>query len=80
VIASDVNFAREVIERHGCGLLVTPPTDERAVSAAIGWILAHPEESDRMGRAGRRAVETEYSWDQSVHRLLDLYEDLQDKE
>ena len=80
VIASDVTFAREVIQRHGCGLLVTPPTDARAVSAAIGWILAHPEEADRMGRAGRRAVETEYAWDRSVHRLLDLYEDLQDKE
>ena len=76
VIASDLHFAREVIERHRCGLLVSPPTDPQALAAAIGWILAHPEEADRMGQAGRRAVEDEYSWNREQDRLLTLYDEL----
>lgn len=76
VIASDVEFAREVIDRHGCGLLVSPPTDTEAMSAAIDWILAHPAEAERMGRAGRLAVEAEHSWEQGRDRLLALYDDL----
>ena len=76
VIASDIDFAREVIHRHGCGLLVSPPTDSSALAAAIQWILAHPEEADEMGRRGRRAVEAEYSWDREMGALLVLYESL----
>jgi glycosyltransferase involved in cell wall biosynthesis len=76
VIASDLHFAREVIERHRCGLLVSPPTDPQALAAAIGWILAHPEEADLMGQAGRRAVEDEYSWKREQDRLLTLYGEL----
>lgn len=76
VIASDLHFAREVIERHGCGLLVSPPTDPQALATAIGWLLGHPAEADRMGQAGRRAVEEEYSWEREKNRLLTLYDEL----
>jgi glycosyltransferase involved in cell wall biosynthesis len=76
VIASDVEFVREVVARHGCGLLVSPPADMRAVAAAISWILANPERADSMGKAGRLAVETEYSWEREWLRLLSLYEEL----
>ena len=63
VIASDLHFTREVILRHRCGLLVSPPTSKAALAAAIKWILDHPTEAEQMGRAGRRAVEQHYSWD-----------------
>ncbi|MFM7086935.1 MAG: glycosyltransferase [Cyanobium sp.] len=76
VIASDIHFAREVISRHHCGLLISPPTDPGAIAAAITWILEHPEEAERMGRAGCRAIEREYRWDQEANTLLDLYNDL----
>lgn len=76
VIASDIQFAREVISRHHCGLLITPPTDPRAIAAAITWVLEHPEEAERMGKAGRRAIEREYSWDQEANTLLSLYKDI----
>lgn len=76
VIASDIQFAREVISRHHCGLLISPPTDPRAIATAITWILDHPEEAERMGRAGRRAIEREYGWDQQANTLLRLYKSL----
>lgn len=73
VIASDIQFARDVISRHDCGLLISPPTDPRAIAAAITWLLEHPEEAERMGRAGRRAIDHEYGWDQALEALLALY-------
>jgi glycosyltransferase involved in cell wall biosynthesis len=73
VIASDIQFARDVISRHDCGLLISPPTNPGAIAAAITWLLEHPEEAERMGRAGRRAIENEYGWDQALNSLLGLY-------
>ncbi|QPN62475.1 glycosyltransferase [Synechococcus sp. CBW1004] len=76
VIASNLKFAREVIQRHHCGLLVSPEEGSEAVSAAIDWILTHPDEADRMGQAGRAAIEAEYDWNHMQARLNRLYTEL----
>jgi|694.fasta_scaffold104124_3 glycosyltransferase involved in cell wall biosynthesis len=76
VIASDLHFTREVIGRHQCGLLVSPPTCPASLAAAITWILEHPNEAEQMGRAGRTAVERYYTWDRMRERLIDLYASL----
>lgn len=74
VIATDLTFVRDVVERHGCGVLVGPTADAGTVAEAIGWVLDHPDEADRMGRAGRKAVEENYSWEREQEKLLALYE------
>lgn len=76
VIASDRKFARDVIQQHHCGLLVSPANDPAAVSAAIDWILEHPDAAERMGRAGRKAIENHYCWNRMHTRLSTLYADL----
>lgn len=76
VIANSMPFTRAVIERHACGLLVPGPDDSQAIAAAIRWILEHPEAGERMGRAGRLAVEQDYGWDQAFGGLLALYQSL----
>jgi glycosyltransferase involved in cell wall biosynthesis len=76
VIATDRKFARDVIEQHHCGLLVSPATNPDAVRAAIDWILEHPNEAERMGKAGREAIENHYCWNRMHARLLTLYADL----
>ncbi|NBO17697.1 MAG: glycosyltransferase [Proteobacteria bacterium] len=73
VIASDLPFARAVIEAHRCGLLVSPPTDAAAIAAAIGKILQNPQEAAEMGQRGRAAVEQHYSWQLEEKKLLELY-------
>ncbi len=73
VIASDIQFCREVINRFRCGLVVSPATDSMAIAAAIRWIFDHPQEAERMGQAGRRAVEAAYAWDHALQELLELY-------
>jgi glycosyltransferase involved in cell wall biosynthesis len=40
----------------------------------IGWLLDHPEERVRMGKLGRKRIETELAWQFSVKKLLAAYE------
>ena len=48
-----------------------------AIAEAIDYLVAHPEEAERMGRNGRRAVEHQYNWDQESQKLLAFYEVIQ---
>jgi glycosyltransferase involved in cell wall biosynthesis len=73
VIASDFPLWRDIIERHGCGLLVDP-TEPAEVADAMNWLLSHSEEAEAMGRAGRAAVMSEFNWPSEERRLLGLYD------
>ncbi len=72
VIASDFPLWRKLIEDIGCGILVDV-TDNKAVAAAIDWVVTHPDEAQAMGEKGRLAVEREYNWSSQQRALLDLY-------
>lgn len=76
VIASDLPFARAVIEKHKCGLLVSPAMDVDAIAKAIEWLASHPEEAHEMGRRGRQAVEAEYAWEYEEIKLFNLYREV----
>jgi glycosyltransferase involved in cell wall biosynthesis len=76
VIASDLPFTREVIERHGCGLLVSAVADGDQIARAIRWLIDNPEEAEQMGQAGRQAVEQIYGWEHEMATLIRLYHDL----
>jgi len=43
-------------------------------SAAILWLLDHPEERQRMGEFGQRRVQKELAWEYSIPHLLAAYE------
>jgi glycosyltransferase involved in cell wall biosynthesis len=72
VISSDFPLWREIVEGAGCGLLVDP-RDTSQITAAMQWILDHPAEAEAMGRRGREAVETTYSWEREKTVLIDFY-------
>ncbi|MBW3655476.1 MAG: glycosyltransferase family 4 protein [Gemmatimonadetes bacterium] len=72
VVASDFPLWREIVGGAGCGLLVDP-LDPAAIARALGWLLAHPAEAGEMGRRGRVAVETTYSWCAEGEVLKGLY-------
>jgi glycosyltransferase involved in cell wall biosynthesis len=75
VIASDFPVLREIVERHQCGVLVNP-LDVDAIAGAINHLMTHPSETTRMGKNGRRAVETEYNWSSQADVLIRFYERL----
>jgi len=72
VVVSDFPLYREIVESNNCGLWVDP-VDFRSVSAALRWLLEHPEEASAMGARGRLAVLERYSWDREAEKLVAFY-------
>ena len=73
VVTSNFALYRNVIERHRCGLCVSP-TDPAQVAAALRYLIEHPDEAHQMGRRGRKAVEQHYNWSSEARKLLAFYE------
>lgn len=74
-ICSDFPLWRAVAEKTRAGMCVDA-ADSRAVAAAVNHILRHPEEAQKMGRNGRRAVEKQYCWEKEEQKLTSLYREV----
>jgi glycosyltransferase involved in cell wall biosynthesis len=75
VIASAVGGVPELVVDKETGALV-PPRDSQALAAAIREIAGDPQLRDRLGQAGRRRAQHEFSLETCRQRHLDLYRDL----
>lgn len=75
LIATDVPGCRDLVRDGENGLLV-PPKDPAALADAIERLLASPELRQRLGRAARATVETEFSEEAVVDATLALYRSL----
>lgn len=75
VIASNFPQWKNIIEGNRCGLCVDP-LDPTAIAQAIDYLIQHPQEAERMGRNGQRAVREKYNWTNEEAKLLHLYESL----
>jgi glycosyltransferase involved in cell wall biosynthesis len=67
----------DYIENGVHGLYV-PPDDPTAMHAAITYLLNHPEEAERMGRAGRALIEEQHTLDGFVERVATLLREGED--
>lgn len=76
VIASHFPLWREIIEGNSCGLCVDP-LDPSAIARAIDYLVTHPQEAERMGRNGQRAVAEKYNWTLEEAKLLEFYKGLE---
>lgn len=72
VVASHFPLWREIVEGNECGLCVDP-LDPQAIAQAIDYLGAHPQEAERMGRNGQRAVAEKYNWTIEEAKLLQFY-------
>lgn len=75
VVASRVSAIPEIILDGETGVLV-PPRDPAALAAAVVRLLNDPALARRMGQAGRRRLEDEFTVDAMVHRTAELYRSL----
>jgi glycosyltransferase involved in cell wall biosynthesis len=73
VIVSDFPLWRAIVEESKCGLLVDPMKPNE-ITNAIDWIINHPDEAQKMGERGRKAVATRCNWQQESLTLFGLYE------
>ena len=75
VIASNFPLWQEIIEGNECGICVDPLKPQE-IAQAIQWIFEHPQEAQKMGENGRKAVEQKYNWENEAQKLLSLYESI----
>jgi glycosyltransferase involved in cell wall biosynthesis len=75
MVLSDAGGFGELVEEHGAGRLV-PPGDAPALAAAVGELLAHPAERERLAERARLAAAGPYSWDSVAGRTLDVYREV----
>jgi alpha-maltose-1-phosphate synthase len=74
VVASAVGGILEVVVDGETGLLV-PPANPDALVVALTRLLNDPEARRRMGQAGRRRVEAQFSWASVAERTERVYAD-----
>ena len=75
VVASRVGGIKEVVIDRETGLLA-PPGDPARLGKAITRVLEDPELAARLGRAGRRRVLQQFTWDRIAQKTLRLYRSL----
>ncbi|MEA2031118.1 MAG: glycosyltransferase family 4 protein, partial [candidate division Zixibacteria bacterium] len=75
VIATNVGGIPEVVHDNKTGLLV-PPDDPEALAKAIMKLGKNTDQIKRMGDEGHDFVRDNFSWDQSLDKMTDLYERL----
>lgn len=75
IVTTDVPGCREVVADGSNGLLV-PVQDVAALADALQSLVQDPELRQRMGRAGRRRVENEFTAELLVGQQLDIYREL----
>ena len=71
-IGTNVASLPEVIAEGESGFLV-PPNDAGALGEKLAWLRDHPADAAGMGMAGRRRVETTFTWPAVVQRCLTIY-------
>ena len=75
IIASDFPLWRDIIEGADCGILVDPQ-DSKDIARAIDILVNDNSLATRMGKNGRKAVESLYNWDNELVKLLGFYRNM----
>jgi len=75
IVASDAGGIPEAV-RDGLNGLLVPPGDVQALGSAVARLLRHPRLAERMGRAGKVLMRSEFSTDAMVEGNLAIYREL----
>lgn len=77
VVACRAGALPEVVGKDGTGILV-PPRDPKALAAAILRLLKDPGLRQRMGRAARKRVLKEFTWENAARQMVRVYQEVID--
>ena len=73
VIATEVGGIPEIVTSGVNGLLI-PPEEPAALAKAMVQVLGDPESARRLGEAGRRLVEQEYTVEKMAEKVYRVYQ------
>ena len=73
VVSTELGTGTTYVNRHGVTGLVVPPADPPALAAALNRLLSDEALCQSMGRAARERVETEFTVELMVERVVALY-------
>jgi rhamnosyl/mannosyltransferase len=72
-VCTELGTGTSYVNQHGVTGLVVPPNDPAALAAAVRQLLADEPLRRRLGEAGRRRAQSEFSIDAMLDRTLDFY-------
>jgi len=75
VVSSDGGALPEVVGTDGKAGFVVPRRDPAALAQAVKKLLDDPGLRERMGQAGRKRVEENFSWDAACRQMIALYQE-----
>jgi len=75
IITSNFPFWRQIVEGNKCGICVDSE-DSKEIGRAIQYLADNPDDAERLGQNGRKAIEDKYNWGKEVQKLFVLYEEL----
>jgi len=73
LVATTGGALPEVAGKHGETCFLTEPGDAEALAAVLQDALDSPEARDRVGRAGRERVVSQWSWRHTAERTVEQY-------
>ena len=76
VIATRAGALPEVVGEDGETGILVPSADSDALAVAIKRLLGDGELRKRMGEAGRKRVQRNFSWEQAAKKTLQVYEEV----
>ncbi|NLK93515.1 MAG: glycosyltransferase family 4 protein [Bacteroidales bacterium] len=75
LVCTDFVLWEEIITEEKCGICVNPH-DIEEISKAIHYLLSNPQNAEKMGENGRKAVISKYNWQSQEIKLFELYDEL----
>lgn len=75
VVATDAGGVPEIVIHGETGLLV-PPAEPKPFADAVSYLLNNPMLASRMGLAGRRRVEAEFSLERHAAAVQGVYQEI----
>lgn len=68
-VASNFESWKNLLGEFDCGLFIDP-LEPQALSDALDFLIEHPASAQEMGRRGRRALETSFTFEKEAERLI----------